>query len=289
MSDAQCIWDARAMLGEGPVWHEDEGALYWVDIKSSRLYRIDDTRGDKTFWDLKEPLCCFAPRAGKGFIGAYQSRLAFLDHEGHLVEDLGQPEAHLPTNRFNDGKVGPDGGFWFGSMDNQETAPTGSLYRFAPGGGLTHHAADTVVTNGPAFSPDGGTMYFNHSGERRVFALDLAADGTLSNKRLHIQLGEADGYPDGMTSDAQGNLWLATFAGWGVKQFDPSGRRIGEIRLPVANVTSCAFGGPDYETLYITTARWMLPPEALAEQPLAGGLFRVKPGVRGMAPFRFEG
>lgn len=282
-----CIWDAKTILGEGPVWDPGTQRLLWTDIKDRRLLIHDSLQGTSTTVPLEQSLCCFAARERGGFIAAYAKTLAMMDDAGKITQVLENPEKDCPDNRFNDGKAGPDGAFWFGSMDNGETAPTGSLYRLAPNLTLTRIATSVVITNGPAFSPDGQILYFTHTKDRKIYAYRLSADGEASDPDLFLTFTADEGHPDGMTVDSEGCLWITLFGGSSVRRYSADGRWIDELRLPVSNITSCAFGGDDLGTLFITTARWLLSPDQLKEQPLAGGLFQCRPGVHGIAPYRF--
>lgn len=282
-----CIANVRAVLGEGPVWVEREQALYWVDIPEKRLFRWAEGEGART---IEQPvhLCSLAPRAGGGFIGAgYEGFLALAP--GGEVMPLGNPEPNLATNRFNDGKVDRNGRFWAGTMDRFEREASGSLYRLDPDLSWSRIDSGYRVTNGPAFSLDGRTMYHTDSALQRVYAFDLAEDGEASGRRVFLQFGEGDGYPDGMTVDAEDCLWIAFWDGWCVRRFAPSGERLEEIKLPVQRPTSCAFGGPDLDRLFVTSASRGLTPEELSVQPNAGGLFMTIAGVRGVAETSFAG
>ncbi|MBB3062403.1 SMP-30/gluconolactonase/LRE family protein [Microbulbifer rhizosphaerae] len=294
--EPECVWPAAATLGEGPVWVAREQALYWVDIKRSVLHRYcppENSKGcnERSSWQLDSQLSAIAPRAGGGFVGAIRDGFALLfpDGDGVGIEPLGGPESDIPGNRFNDGKVDAAGRFWAGSMDDGEEEPTGALYRLDPDLSWQRLDADYVITNGPTFSPDNRILYHTDTLKRTVYAFDLETDGSPRNKQVFLQLPEESGYPDGMTVDAEGCLWVCHWGGWGVTRFSPEGEAIGRIELPVANVTSCTFAGPDLDTLYITTARKGLSDAELADQPLAGGLFRCRPGVRGPAPVLFGG
>ncbi|WP_346837665.1 SMP-30/gluconolactonase/LRE family protein [Microbulbifer sp. SAOS-129_SWC] len=290
-NDLQCVWPAAATLGEGPLWVARESALYWVDIKQMQLHRYGFDDGARRSWQFDSPLSALAPRAGGGFIGTFREGFATIDLGGDeaRVEPLGGPEADRSGNRFNDGKVDAQGNFWAGSMDDSEERPSGVLYRLDPG--LNWQPVDDgyVITNGPAFSPDGRTLYHNDTLARTVYAFDLDGSGRARNKRVLLELPEASGYPDGLTVDADGCIWLCHWNGWGITRFSPHGEAIGRIELPVANVTSCTFAGAQLDTLFITTARKGLSDRELAGQPLAGGLFRCNPGIKGVAQPLFRG
>jgi len=288
----RCVWPGPAILGEGPVWRPEESALYFVDIKAPCVHRYDPANGATKTYPMPASIGCLLPRARGGFIGAFQNGLAFVDLEAGTVEPIVDPEADRPGNRFNDGKIDAQGRLFTGSMDNAESEPTGSLYRVDAD--LSWHRLDEgyICTNGPAFSLDGGTIYHTSSYAREIYAFDLAWDGSLSNKRTHIRLPESDGYPDGMTVDAEDHLWVAHYDGWRVTRFTPDGTVERVIEMPVAHVTSCAFGGTDLSTLYVTCATKSLTDEARAAQPLAGGLFAIdlsRTGLRGTPQHRFAG
>ncbi len=289
MSEVRCVWPAGAVVGEGPIWDAEEGAVYWVDIKAPAVHRYAPASGGMRTWPMPERIGCVARRRGGGFIAGFKSGFAFLDLPDGRIGKIGDPEPDRPNNRINDGKCDAAGRFWAGTMDDDEKEPTGWLYRLHPD--LTWHRTDGAytVTNGPAFSPDGRTLYHADSVGRTVYAFDLAVDGTLANKRPLIRFGEADGFPDGMTTDADGFLWVAHWGGWRVTRFAPDGSIDRAVDLPVAQVSSCVFGGPDFDVLYITSAAIGLDKWARAEQPLAGGLFEVPVGVRGLPTLSFAG
>ena len=196
----------------------------------------------------------------------------------------------MHENRFNDGKVDVNGRYWAGSMDDGEKLETGSLYRLD--GDLSLHKMDEnyAITNGPAFSVDGRTLYHTDTAKRTIFAFDFSEDGAISNKRVFVQLeAEAEGYPDGMTVDADSCIWLAHFAGSRITRYSPEGKVLQVIPMPVPNITSCTFAGADLDTMYITTARHLLKEEDVRKYPLSGSLFSCKPGVTGLPTPLFAG
>jgi len=283
----ECIADVRATLGEGPVWVEREQALYWVDIPERTLFRWSEADGLATH-ELPAHLCSLAPRAGGGFIGAGYDGFLEIGADFALTP-LVNPEPDLPGNRFNDGKVDRRGRFWAGTMDRAEGEDSGSLYRLDPDRSWSRIDGGYRVTNGPAFSLDERILYHTDSARQRVYAFNLAEDGSASNRRVFLQFGEGDGYPDGMTIDADDCLWIAFWAGWCIRRFSPSGEQLAEIAVSAQQVTSVAFGGPELDRLYITSARRGLTDEQLANQPQAGGLFMTVPGVKGVAEPLFAG
>ncbi|GEK72662.1 MULTISPECIES: SMP-30/gluconolactonase/LRE family protein [Halomonas] len=288
-STLECVWAGRARLGEGPLWcpeRGDAGRLLFVDILGARLLAFDPARGETRVWPLDEACCWLAPRDdGDGFIAGLRSRLVHLRLEAggpRIVADWPTPDDEPAGNRFNDAKVDREGRLWLGSMDDAAERSSGALYRLE-GRTLRRLDAGYRVANGPAISPDGRTLYHSDTPRRVIHAFDLAPDGSLAKKREHIRFGETQGFPDGMACDADGGLWVAHWEGGRVSRFAPDGRLDETLPLPASRVTSCAFGGPDLDTLYITTAA-----EARDAEGLAGGLFRVRPGVRGLAPTPFR-
>ena len=284
----ECLADVHAVLGEGPAWIARERALYWVDIKGKKIFRLGEG-GAVSNWDTPIHVGSLAPREQGGFVAGTDEGFYFVDLAADQFEPIVHPEEHLPTNRFNDGKVDRSGRFWAGTMDDQEREAAGALYRLDPDLSWIRINEGYRVTNGPAFSPDGRRMYHNDSGRRVTYVFDLDEAGLASNRREFARYGDGDGYPDGMTVDAEGCLWIAFWDGWCIRRLSPEAELLQMIRLPVQRPTSCAFGGERLETLFITSARKGLQGTDLAGQPLAGGLFAVDPGVRGIAELPFAG
>jgi sugar lactone lactonase YvrE len=270
------------------VWVARENALYWLDINGRKIFRLDEN-GAVTEWPTPMRIGCLAPRALAGFIAGTEHGIAAVDLDSTGFEIVGRPEEHLPDNRFNDGKVDRRGHFFAGTMDDREREPSGTLYRFDPELAWTVVDSGYRVTNGPAFSPSGELMYENDSARQITYVFDLHADGSVTNRRDFLKFDEGDGYPDGMTVDSEGCLWIAFWDGWCIRRFSPSGELIETVEMPVARPTSCAFGGPDLDRLYVTSASRDLDEAALAMQPTAGGLFMLVPGVAGLEEVPFAG
>ena len=287
-SEVACVADVHAVLGEGPLWVAREAALYWVDIKGRKIFRLGQ-RGKLEQWDTPFRVGSLAPRTGGGFIAGTDHGIGTVDLETGRFEIVHHPEAHLPDNRFNDGKVDRHGRFWAGSMDDTEKDAAGALYRIDPDFAATRIDEGYRVTNGPAFSPSGDLMYHNDSGRRVTYAFDLDEAGNATNRHVFATYGEDEGYPDGMTVDAEACLWIAFWDGGCVRRYSPAGECLRTIAVPVTRPTSCAFGGPDLDRLYITSASIGLDAAARAVQPQAGGLFMTSPGVRGVAEIPFAG
>jgi len=282
MSAPEIVAQGGAALGEGPVWVAREQALYWVDIKVPLIWRWLWSSGKTDQWRPPWRIGAIAPRAGGGFVAATEAGFAWVDLEQGRFELIGNPEADLPGNRFNDGKVDRSGCFWAGTMDDAEEAATGALYRLDPT--LTWQCIDRGyrVTNGPTFSPDGTILYHTDSALRTVYRFPVMAGDALGAREAFLRFDEGEGFPDGMTTDAQGCLWIAFWDGGCVRRFSPDGAPLQCLELPVQRPTSCTFGGPDLDHLFVTSARVGLDEALLAKQPLAGSLFVVQPGVRGL-------
>ncbi len=275
----------RAVLGEGPVWDARNGALLFVDIKGQRLHRLFLADNAHQSWDFDEPICWVIPRANApGYIAGFKSGFKTLTFEPFELRHIGSPEPDLPNNRLNDAKADRRGRIWAGSMDDSETEATGALHRLDAN--LESQRVDEGygVANGPTFSPDDAILYHTDSARRVVYAFDLIADGTLSNKRVFISFQEDWGYPDGMTTDADGGIWIAHWDGARVSRFTPDGALDRSIALPISRPTSCVFAGDNLERMFVTSASI-----GREDEPLAGGLFEVDPGVRGAASYAFAG
>lgn len=283
----ECIADVGATLGEGPIWDPREQALYWVDIPERRVFRWSREEGVRTI-AVESHVCSLLPRASGGFVGGgYEG---FIAIDGKLnITPIGNPEPDLPGNRFNDGKIDRAGRLWAGTMDRAEAQDSGSLYRLDAD--LRWQRIDTGyrVTNGPAFSLDGRALYHTDSARQTVYVFDLDETGNATGRRVHLAFREGDGYPDGMTLDAEGCLWIAFWDGACVRRFSPDGQMLTEIRVPVQRPTSCAFGGAKLDRLFITSASRDLSAQERAAQPQAGGLFMVDAGVCGPAEQMFAG
>jgi sugar lactone lactonase YvrE len=268
------------MLGEGPIWWD--GALWFTDIKQRRIHRFDPERETHQSWGAPSEVGFLAPLQNGHFIAGAKTGLFDFDSTSGAFTFMRAVEPDSPGNRLNDGAVDAMGRLWFGSMDDGEGRATGKLYCLDRGA-LRVMDEGYVITNGPAFSPDGRTLYHTDTLKKRIFAFDIGEDGTLLNRRVFVEIEEGAGYPDGPVVDAQSCLWTGLFGGWAVRRYAPDGALLQTIRFPVANVTKIAFGGPDLSVIYATTARKGLDDAGLAEQPLAGALFRLQTDAHGLA------
>ncbi|HUJ41985.1 MAG TPA: SMP-30/gluconolactonase/LRE family protein [Opitutaceae bacterium] len=285
--------DARALLGEGAIWNDAIRRLHWIDIEAHRVFTFDPATGENRACNVGQRIGTVVPRARGGLMLALQDGFASLDLEtGRVTPPLRPPEHDPAVVRFNDGKCDPAGRFWAGTIALRKgSKPLGRLYRLDADGSVRVMLHDVGNSNGIAWSLDRRTVYYIDTPLLRVDAFDYDnATGAIANRRAIISIPPGLGRPDGSTLDAEGMLWIALWDGWGVTRWNPqTGELLQTIRLPVARVTSCAFGGQDLGTLYITSARNGLTDEQLAAQPLAGGLFKVKPGVVGMRAFAYRG
>ena len=289
MADIRCEWEADAMLGEGPTWVEGENAIYWLDIMNKRVHRLQLESGDKKTWQFDFEVTSLAEREQGGFVCTLRDGFAFIDLESATTEAIAMPETGLPDNRFNDGKVDALGRYYSGSMDESEKTNSGVFYRLDPDLSLHKLDDDYIITNGPAFSPDGNTLYHNDTIKRCIYAYDITESG-LSDRRVLVQFDHvSEGYPDGLTVDSEGCLWQTSFAGYRVTRYSPNGEVIQVVEMPVKNITSCTFGGKNLDTLYLTTARLFLTDDDIAERPQSGSLFSFKPGVTGLPTQKFKG
>ena len=283
---AELIVDARNATGESPVWNAAEQALYWVDIPAGRLHRWSVADGQTQSWQADEMLACLAMHPSGGWLAGMQSGLFHLrpqDDGGIRSECLARVEHPRPQIRFNDGRCDRQGRFWAGTMllDMAAGARVGALYRYD--GQLQERLDDLIVPNGLAFSPDGRIMYLSdsHPTVQAVWAFDYDTDSsTPHNRRLFIDMTRHPGRPDGAAVDVDGCYWICGNDAGLVHRFTPDGRLDRSLAVPVQKPAMCAFGGPHLDTLFVTSIR---PAGDVSEQPLAGGVFALSPGVRGMA------
>ncbi len=291
MIEAELALDAKALLGEGPWWNTRTQQLYWVDIEGNAFHVFDPTTGHDRKIDVGQMIGCCVGRKSGGVVLALQNGFYALNLETEKLTPLVDPESHLPENRFNDGKCDSRGRLWAGTTRVQHDEQAGFLYRLDADLTVNRKLDDVWISNGLAWSLDDKTMYYIDSPTSEIVAFDFdARSGELANERLVIEIPEGGGSPDGMTIDEEGMLWVALWDGWRVIRVNPElGEIIDEVRLPVARPTSCVFGGASLDDLYITTASTRMPAEELAKQPLAGGIFRCKPGVRGLPAHEFAG
>ena len=281
------VGEQTDILGESPLWNELEQALYWVDIRRPALRRLDYASGRIDTWTLPGLVGSIAFCDDGRLLVALPEQIALFDPATGSVATFATPPTRIPGHRFNDGRCDRQGRFWVGTMHNLTRAPEGVLYRLDQRRVLAAVQSGICIPNSLAWSPDGRTMYFADSLLYTIFAYDFdATSGTMSGKRVFATT-RAPAFPDGSTVDAEGCLWNAEFNGWRVVRYAPDGRVDRVIDLPTHRPTCCAFGGPNLDILYITTASQRMSPDELAKQPLAGALLAVDANVRGLVEPRF--
>jgi sugar lactone lactonase YvrE/DNA-binding IclR family transcriptional regulator len=290
MAELSCVLPWGAQLGESPVWHEGEQALYWVDILHPAVYRFDPGTGRNETCETGKLVSAIIPVAAGRLLVASQDGIEWLDFSSGRLTPFASPEAGIADNRLNDAKCGPDGAIWVGSMRIDASKPTGALYRIDAGGTSERKEGGVIVSNGLGWSPDGRIFYFVDTVPGLIHAYDCnPSTGVLGTRREFAHIPVGDGRPDGLAVDAEGAVWCAIWDGWSVRRYLPDGRLDQVIELPVPRPTSVAFGGKDLSTLYITSARTRLPATTLADAPLSGGLFACRPGVAGAQVDLFQG
>ncbi|MDE2240431.1 MAG: SMP-30/gluconolactonase/LRE family protein [Rhodospirillales bacterium] len=281
---------AGALLGEGPVWHVREQALYWVDIKGQRLHRYHPADHTAQHWALHGQLAWALPRRDGGFVAGISNEIGILKIEPELsFTPRLSVEPDLPGNRLNDAKTDIDGSLWFGSMDDNHTVPSGNFYQLRSDFSTLMVDTGYTIANGPAISRDGRYIYHTDSAARTIYRYTRTLDGKLERRAPFIYFDEADGFPDGMTVDTQGGLWVAHWGGGRVSRFTADGTFDRALPLPVSQVSSCCFGGAQLDRLFVTTASIGLNGTQRATEPLAGALFELTPDMEGIPCQDFAG
>jgi len=285
---AELLVDARHGTGESPVWHVGEQALYWVDIPARALWRMDATSGQLSSWLAPEMLACIASAGRPGrWIAGMESGIFELQTEGAALQTkLLAPVAHASQNmRFNDGRCDRQGRLWAGTMqmDMGLASTAGALYRF-DAAGLQMVIGGLITPNGLGFSPDGRTLYLSdsHPSVQSIWAFDYDTEsGMPSKRRLFVDMNAFPGRPDGAAVDADGCYWICGNDAGLIHRFTPAGKLDRSLAVPVKKPAMCAFGGAGLDTLFVTSIRPVGDVD-LSDQPLAGSVFALRPGVRGL-------
>ncbi len=286
----ECVLPWSASLAEGPFWSVAEQRLYWVDILEPAVHRFDPANGHNETCALPRLVSSVIGRQSGGLIVTTSEGVEELDFAARQLVKRVDPEAMQPENRFNDAKCDPAGRLWAGTMSLDATRKSGSLYRIAADFSWERMDNPFTVANGLDWSPDGHTFYFTDSSAGVIYAYDFdAVRGTLGKRRIFARIEAKEGRPDGLTVDSEGCVWSALWDGWCVRRFDPSGKVMQDLRVPVPRPTSVAFGGEGLRTLFITSARVRVPAKILAEAPFSGGVLAADVGVAGRAPNLFAG
>jgi D-xylonolactonase len=262
-----------ATLGEGPVWVDRDQSLWFVDIKQHKVHRFSPASGSLQQWNAPDQVAWLLPSNDGRFLAGFPDGLYRFDPGTGSFDLLMNVEQHIPGNRLNDATADAFGRVWFGTMDNFGKESTGRFYLFQDGIVSDCGVDPICITNGPAVSPDGRILYAVDTLGRSIEAFTIDPSGRLSTGRRFVTIAPADGYPDGVTCDANGGVWLGLFQGWAARRYAPDGTLTHQVRFPVANITKIALGGADGHTAYATTARMGLDDDSLRSQPFAGDLF----------------
>lgn len=289
-SEVSLVLDAKATLGEGALWHPTEHVLYWIDIEGKALHLFDPETKKNTCFLVDERVGTVVPVATGGALVALQNGIQHIDIKTGELTFLCNP-IEASDIRFNDGKCDPEGRFWVGTMalDTREGAAV--LYRMETDGSIQLVLNNLTISNGIVWTSDKKNMYFTDTPTQKIKAFDYDnASGEISRERTVVDIPKEDGSPDGMTIDADGNIWVALHGGGAIVCYNPAtGKQLHKIKVPCPQTTSCAFGGRELDTLYITTGREGLDEDQLKEYPQSGGLFAVKPGVKGVVANFYKG
>ncbi|MCM4169544.1 6-deoxy-6-sulfogluconolactonase [Arenibacter antarcticus] len=278
MRSVEVVCDQKSELGEGPVWDVARGLICWVDILNGHIHEWDAEGNSLNTIKVDQMIGAIAVCVDGNYVAALKNGFGIIDCKSGNVQMIADPEEHLPENRFNDGKCDPSGRFWAGTMPLSEDKASGSLYVFNKDRSVIKMEDNITISNGLAWSKAEKAFYYIDTPTLKVVRYDYAAEnGTITNKRTVIHIPKEAGFPDGMTIDREGMLWIAHWGGWQVTRWNPiTGEQLTSFKLPASNITSCTFGGSAFKDLYITSARKGLSEEELKQQPLAGSLFVIR-------------
>lgn len=288
-SSVDLVLEIKAELGEGAFWDAPNDRLFWVDIEGKKVHIYDPEKKVNKSFEMPSRVGTIVPHNADEAVVALEDGIYILNLKSGAVRLLTELEKDLKSTRFNDGKCDPNGNLWVGSMDLNTTLPIGSLYKVSPNG-EAHKMLDSItVSNGIVWTRDRNTMYYIDTPTGHIKAFDFNVETSeISNERIAVEIDASLGFADGMTIDENDHLWVGMWQGEAVACFDPiAGKLIKKIQVPAMNVTACTFGGDNLETLYITTARVGMTDEEKLKFPLAGSVFQVSPGVRGVKGFYF--
>jgi sugar lactone lactonase YvrE len=286
----QCLVDARARVGESPVWDAASNRLFWVDILAGELSAVDLGGGAVQSWPLPGAVGSIALCRNGDVAVALPNGVHILSLTSGALRLLVDPEPDQPTNRLNDGKAGPDGAFWVGSMDDRPVKESvAALYRVTPDGRAERKIDGLRVSNGLAWSADGRTMFHSDSRGPWIDRWDFdPATGAIANRTRIATLTNEEGRPDGAATDVEGCYWSCGVSAGCLNRFSPDGALLARYPLPVPAPTMCAFGGPDLRTLFVTSLREGLSDAVLVDHPLSGGVFMMRTEVEGVPVGRFQ-
>lgn len=287
----QLVGEHTCQLGESPLWDAINERILWVDILRGEVHQYGYKNSIYKVFSSHLMISAIALCRSGLLIAATQCGFALIDLEKKNLIGIIDPEKHLEHNRFNDGKCDPAGRFWAGTMSVNDTPEAGCLYTLEPDFSVSAKIRGVGCSNGIAWNHEGNLMYYIDTLTRQVVSFDFdIINGGLSNKRVIIEIPETDGYPDGMTIDSEGMLWIALWGGYRIARYNPlSGEMTHNFRLPVSQISSCTFGGENLQDLYVTTAKTGLQTHEIRKQPLAGRLFVIKnSGFQGLNASKFN-
>jgi sugar lactone lactonase YvrE len=290
LTEITCVLDAKASIGENPVWSMEEKSLYWLDTTLKAIHRFDPKSGVNRTWKMPDLVCSFALRESGGLIVALGAGVYLVDLEAMSIETIEEEVTDKTQTRLNDGRCDRAGQFWVGAMDLEKHRRIASLYRVDPDLSIHKVIDELIVSNGLAWSPDGCTMYHSDSRQNIIWSYDFGLEtGVPGNRRVFAETNPDEGLPDGAAVDAEGCYWSAGVRGGRVTRYTPDGRIDRVIKLPVSLPSMCAFGGENLDILYVTSAREFLSESELLKEPLAGGIFAIDVGVKGVPEPYFKG
>jgi sugar lactone lactonase YvrE len=287
MTEVELVLRVKDELGEGPLWHAGEGALYWVDIEGRRYHRLEPETGKHEVVPVGVRVGALGFRQGGGLVFATEFGFSFFDPSAGELKKIGDPEENKPQSRFNDGAVDRAGRFWAGTLGDPEQ---NNLYRLDPDGSIHTMETGVDISNGIGWSLDNRIMYYVDSTRWVIYAYDFdLSSGSITNRRVFVDRSGKQGIPDGLIVDAEGYVWTAIWGGSCLERYDPTGHLDRTIALPVEYPTSMAFGGKNLEVLYITSAQELIPHTDREKFPLAGNLFCVREAGKGIVEPMFAG
>jgi len=287
MTDVEQILPVQNQLGEGPLWHAAEEALYWVDIEGENFHRYHTKTDKLDTFQVGQPIGCLAFCVNGGLLMGLRDGIGFWDWDNQSIKIIANPEAGRKGARFNDGRVDSRGRLWAGTLGEDSQS---KLYRLDPDDTIHIRETGITISNGIGWSPDERIMYYTDSHLRLIYAYDFDPEsGSIENRREFVRVPLTDGFPDGLTVDNEGFVWSAHWDGWRITRYDPEGRVERVIPLPVQRPTSCTFGGAELNQLYITSAWTGLHEVDRREQPLAGNLLRIQTEITGQVENMYTG
>ena len=286
-SSPECIWKIKCKLGEGTLWVSKLNSLFFVDIKKKKILVLNTKTNKKKIIKVNKEIGFISQISNKIYILGLKSELRIINLQNLRTLKSIFIESSKPHNRINDGKVDPVGRLWFGTMDNLEKKPSGSLYCLDRSLILHRIDGNYLITNGPAFI-DKNNFYHTDSAKRIIYKIKINDKLKILKKTIFIKFKKKSGFPDGMTTDENNNLWICHYNGGIISTYNSKGKKIHQISLPAKNITNCTFGGKFNNELYVSTARKSMKKNEIKKYPLSGSLFRIKTNLRGKKQTSFK-